>query len=94
MWPNEARILFRLRTETYDIKMFRPYMYDPSKMECRLCGSHTEDVDHVLNECTHIQHKLQDRVDVHSEKLEEQKEVVRRVMQFSDLLNEQSESYA
>ena len=92
MWPNEARILFRLRTETYDIKMFRPYMYDPSKMECRLCGSHTEDVDHVLNECTHIQHKLQDRVDVHSEKLEEQKEVVRRVMQFSDLLNEQSEA--
>ena len=92
LWPDEARILFRLRTETYDIKMFRPYMYDPSKMECRLCGSHTEDIDHVLNVCDQIQHKLQDRVDVYSEEQEEQKEVVRRVKQFSDLLTEQSES--
>ena len=46
--PSKARTYFQVRAKVFDLKCYRPYMYNNER--CRLCGSDKEDLDHVINQ--------------------------------------------
>jgi hypothetical protein len=45
--PDQARIMFKWRSKTLDIKCHRTYKY--KDLKCRGCGNNDEEVDHVVN---------------------------------------------
>ena len=49
---EDARLLFRIRAQVFDFKVWHKYRYDD--LMCRLCGSDVEDVNHMLNDCTSL----------------------------------------
>lgn len=44
--PDEARLIFQIRTQIFDIKTWRKYKY--SDEQCRLCGMDIEYINHIL----------------------------------------------
>ena len=75
---EEARKVFQIRTETYDIKTFRSYMYGDDTT-CRLCKNATEDIEHIMNECTEIERCNNKRVVVGDEEKENIQTMVSRI---------------
>ena len=47
MYPNQAKILFKCRSKTLDIKTHLTYKYRDSM--CRKCGECPEEVQHIIN---------------------------------------------
>ena len=50
LYPAEARIIFKCRSKTLDIKDHRPYKYKDKL--CRNCSSSDETIEHITN-CGH-----------------------------------------
>ena len=87
MSPRKARILFAMRARTMDIRGVRKYMYDDTT--CRLCGEHCEDVNHVINECSHITRTFEiEEEEIMSNNVEDPDELVRRMDEFSTKIKE------
>ena len=62
-------------------------MYDDTT--CRLCGEHCEDVNHVINECSHITRTFEiEEEEIMSNNVEDPDELVRRMDEFSTKLKE------
>ena len=83
--PEDARTVFKLRTEVYDIKRNCQYQYDDVK--CRLCGSEPEDTNHIMNDCLMIQ-RSNGNVDITCVEEHNMNEVVSRVKNFEEQLEE------
>ena len=47
MYPNQAKIVFKCRSKTLDIKTHLTYKYKDSV--CRKCGEVPEEVQHIVN---------------------------------------------
>ena len=47
LYPNQARIMFKCRSRTLDIKTHSTYKYEDQK--CRKCGEQDETVEHAIN---------------------------------------------
>ena len=52
LYPNQARIMFKCRSKTLDIKTHSTYKYEDQI--CRKCGVHDETLGHVIN-CKHTE---------------------------------------
>ncbi len=63
MYPKQARLIFRSRCKTLDIKTHNTYKYNDDTV-CRKCDSHEETLEHVINcgfeECDHLSIDTQD----------------------------------
>ena len=81
LYPNQARIMFKCRSKTLDIKTHSTYKYEDQK--CRKCGVHDETLDHVIN-CEHTEEiKLEYRGDFTSN-LDQTVRCVKRIESFID----------
>ena len=47
MYPSQARIVFKWRSETLDIKSHLTYKYND--LQCRCCNDHVENPHHIIN---------------------------------------------
>ena len=86
MRPMQARIIFQIRTHVIDLKGVRKYQYDDTV--CRLCGETTEDIHHVMNQCTMVTRTYQ--IDPLSNDECEMEETARRYKDFSDKVKKQN----
>ena len=90
LFPSQARIVFKWRSKTLDLKAHRTYKY--SDALCRGCKSSDETPEHVLN-CG-MENKMDSSIDVLSmEKLDdytksELKQMVLRVSSFLEKVAE------
>ena len=82
--PEDARTMFRIRSEMYDIKALQKHKYEDSK--CRLCGSESEDMDHVLNRCVRVEKNNNRHVNLVAEDEETCREIISRIRSFEDNL--------
>ena len=65
---DDARTYFKIRSEVFDIKAFKSYMYDDDI--CRLCNNGPEDMDHIINQCEEIPRHMHENVDLQAEDVE------------------------
>ncbi len=49
MYPNQARLIFKSRCKTLDIKTENKYKYDEDDTLCRNCGVEDESFQHIIN---------------------------------------------
>ena len=87
LWPEDARLLFSIRSGTLDLKTLRKYCYDSGDTLCRLCETEDETVDHIVNRCTEI-NRTSTISDVYSIEREDIMEVVGRVRAFVTRIGE------
>jgi hypothetical protein len=81
---GDARLMFKLRAEIYDIKAFRKYQYQDTA--CRLCDSAMENLEHIVNECREIPRST-NKINLHTEDMDDIKTIIRRTRFFEDLIN-------
>ena len=79
---DDARTYFKIRSEVFDIKAFRSYMYDDDI--CRLCNNGPEDMDHIINQCEEIPRHMYENVDLRTEDVELVRVIVRRAQYFQE----------
>ena len=84
MIPHDARVMFAVRSKMVDLRGVRTYMYEDTS--CRLCDGEAEDINHVLNFCSHVTrtehtHTLKED-DIYGVNIEKLKEVVKRINEF------------
>ena len=72
---EDARLLFRIRAQVFDFKLWQKYRYDD--LMCRLCGSDVEDVYHVLNDCTSLPRSPENIVDVYSLQIDKIEDILK-----------------
>ena len=87
--PADARLFFAMRSGTLDIKTMRKYNYDEGDLQCRLCGTEEETLDHIVNVCCGISRNCHVK-DILSGQKEEIVEVVSRVKEFKRLADEKT----
>jgi hypothetical protein len=81
---GDARLVFRLRAEIYDIKANRRYQYNDTV--CRLCDSDVESLDHIVNECAEIP-RSSTIIKLDTDDMGDIRTIIRRVRCFEDLIN-------
>ena len=84
--PKRARIYFQLRAGVFDFKCNRSYKYTDET--CRLCGNGLENTDHIINHCSKIQRSADSFECIYSTSGRETLELIDRVEQFQDLLDD------
>ena len=60
LYPSQARVVFKWRSETLDIKSHLTYKYDD--VQCRLCKNNIENPHHIIN-CG-MEYQMDNDVDV------------------------------
>ena len=89
--PSEnARKIFHIRSGTIDLRGHRKYKYGENK-SCRLCSGGTEDVNHVVNECSAIS-RQGGILDILTTDCDELLEVSKRCLDFDTQVDEAEES--
>ena len=88
MQPQDARVLFRVRSRMINLRAVCHYMHED--ITCRLCGGDEESLDHVLNSCRHI---VQGGKNISTTNIYEQdssinKDIVERIKTFLKLVSE------
>ena len=81
--PKKARLLFRIRSKMVDLRGVYTFKYN--NQSCRLCGAETEDIEHVLNICPHVEEKskaLLTNEEIYGDDLDGLKEVTKRMKTF------------
>ena len=93
MVPSKARILFKVRCKTIDLRGHRQYKYEDTT--CRLCNEGFEDINHVLNECSHVEHKTEPFAenDIYGSDLNKLITVVMKIQDFYFLVKEKDTEY-
>jgi hypothetical protein len=84
--PKQARKIFHVRTGTLDLRCVRKYKYGDSTL-CRLCQNGEETIEHVLNDCVHIERttKINNHLTTNPEELPE---VANRCLAFDKKIEE------
>ena len=85
--PADARLIFSIRSGTFDAKMLRKYSYETGDTLCRLCVKEDETVDHIVNRCEKI-YRSKTVSDVNSLEREDVETVVARAKLFVNLVEE------
>ena len=49
LFPEQARTVFKSRSQTLDLKTHLTYKYDNNDIKCRVCGKAEETLEHVVN---------------------------------------------
>ena len=89
--PSEnARKIFHIRSGTIDLRGHRKYKYGEN-ISCRLCNGGTEDVNHVVNECSAIS-RQGGVIDILTTDCDELLEVSKRCLDFDTQVDEAEES--
>ena len=78
--PKFTRKIFHIRTGTVDLRGVRSYKYGTDKT-CRLCKSGEETVEHVVNECTSMEHQHKFG-NISTSNCDELNEIARRCLDF------------
>ena len=86
--PKLCRKVFHVRTGTVDLRGVREYMYGDDNM-CRLCGTETESVEHVVNLCPEITRTTQIE-HIFTTNCKELREVAERCLKFDQKIDDQS----
>ena len=78
--PEDAKIMFKIRTGTVDVKANLRYKYPDLK--CRLCGNDDQNLNHILNECRTNYTRRGDVTNLYTQDEIDAKEIVHRVKSF------------
>ncbi len=90
MKPQDARLLFRVRSRMIDLKAVCYYRYQD--VTCRLCGDHDETMDHVLNRCKYTIHEHIITMDnVYQSDDNTNQEIVERIQSFLKKVSEKDD---
>ena len=81
---QDAKLIFKLRAEVYDIKAFRKFQYEDDI--CRLCNAGTENLEHIVNLCPEVP-RTDSVTDLLTEDLDDLKAMIRRVKFFDEMVN-------
>ena len=93
LFPNQARVIFKGRCKTLDIKTHNTYMYREDTA-CRGCGIENETLEHVLN-CGHEECLTLDlsRIDTDSDNVVTKLiQAVNRITSFKEMCEEKENS--
>ena len=81
---QDARTIFKVRTEMYDFKENKHFKYDDAN--CRLCGEDPEDAHHVANVCRQMPDNCRRMINLTDGNEESVQEIIRRVAMFENLI--------
>ena len=88
MSPEEARILFRVRSGMLDIKGWRRYKYDD--LVCRCCNEDDEEIYHVINKCKSVTREYEIE-NIYTLNVNIMKEIVKRITNFFMVMENEGE---
>ena len=83
--PSQACMIFRLRTNTIDLKAVRKYQYGEDTM-CRLCNSEEETAAHVINNCSDVPREME-IPNVYTTNCDQLRQIAVRLSKFYDLID-------
>ena len=83
--PAQSRMIFRLRTNTIDLKAVRQYQYGEETM-CRLCKSEEETATHVINSCPNVPREME-IPNVYTTNCDQLRQIAVRLSKFYDLID-------
>ena len=87
LYPNQSKILFKIRSCTLDIKSHSSYKY--KDLVCRRCGKEEETVEHVIN-CSKENIRVRDVTEIHDFDASERTDILAMIYRIHEFLDEYS----